>query len=130
MLQTRKLRDRPVVAFPHQIGCGLAQGNWRDYSDAIRKWAEELPQFQVVLVKLPGKRTNEFTPSSWFKCQKCGGYQDPPVVDAENSLFKLISDTSQGPRDVCSCGDNLKEWKILDTESGNVAVTKTKEGTK
>lgn len=31
--------DNPVVAFPYNIGCGLAQGNWDVYKELINTWS-------------------------------------------------------------------------------------------
>jgi len=41
------------LAFPYNIGCGLAGGNWeRDYYPAIKYFSEKFPQIKIVLYKL------------------------------------------------------------------------------
>ena len=40
------------VAFPWQIGCGLAGGNWDFYKKVIDKFSES---YNIVLYKLPEK---------------------------------------------------------------------------
>ena len=39
------------IAFPCYIGCGLARGNWDDYHDAIKMFAQNNTHIQVYIVK-------------------------------------------------------------------------------
>ena len=39
------------IAFPHNIGCGLAGGNWKDYSCLLDDFAIKLPNTTVCLFK-------------------------------------------------------------------------------
>eukprot|EP01138_Halocafeteria_seosinensis_P005974 gb/GECG01006106.1/.p1 GENE.gb/GECG01006106.1/~~gb/GECG01006106.1/.p1 ORF type:complete len:181 (+),score=24.99 gb/GECG01006106.1/:1-543(+) len=41
------------IAFPKNIGCGLAGGRWRDYLDIIEWFAEQLRESRVFIVELP-----------------------------------------------------------------------------
>mmetsp|Transcript_14952 Transcript_14952/g.45725 ORF Transcript_14952/g.45725 Transcript_14952/m.45725 type:complete len:317 (-) Transcript_14952:141-1091(-) len=41
------------VAFPHQIGCGLAGGSWNAYERMIRQFASRNPQVTVRIVRMP-----------------------------------------------------------------------------
>ncbi len=40
------------IAFPFRIGCGLAGGNWDDYSGAIENFANQYPNVSVKIYKL------------------------------------------------------------------------------
>lgn len=40
-----------TVAFPFQIGCGLAKGKWSDYEAAIASFAASLPNATVLIVR-------------------------------------------------------------------------------
>lgn len=40
------------LAFPYKIGCGLAGGDWKIYSQLLDSWAAEHPEFKVVLYRL------------------------------------------------------------------------------
>ena len=42
------------IAFPYQIGCGLAGGNWSRYDAMITRFAERSPATQVYICKLTG----------------------------------------------------------------------------
>ena len=42
-----------TVAFPYQIGCGLAGGKWESYELMIEAFAETMPEKKVVIVRLP-----------------------------------------------------------------------------
>lgn len=44
---TKKMR----IAFPKNIGCGLAGGKWAHYKAMIEAWAAQNPQFKVVIVE-------------------------------------------------------------------------------
>lgn len=39
------------IAFPHEIGCGLAGGIWDDYLPLIKKFAKSIPTRQVFVVR-------------------------------------------------------------------------------
>jgi hypothetical protein len=41
------------LAFPYQIGCGLAGGDWTVYKKILDTWAKKHPMYKVVLYKLP-----------------------------------------------------------------------------
>jgi O-acetyl-ADP-ribose deacetylase (regulator of RNase III) len=40
------------IAFPYQIGCGLAGGNWMVYNKVISDWAKRNPNISVTIYKL------------------------------------------------------------------------------
>lgn len=40
------------IAFPYNIGCGLAGGKWADYLAMLTQFAAELPAVKVTLYKL------------------------------------------------------------------------------
>jgi hypothetical protein len=49
----RQIEERNlIVAFPFNIGCGLACGHWPDYKNEIDKFAKRNPQHDVYIVKL------------------------------------------------------------------------------
>lgn len=50
-----KLRSETTlcIAFPENIGCGLAGGSWPLYKAEIRQWAEQHPNWQCVIVVRP-----------------------------------------------------------------------------
>lgn len=48
-----KIRDLTQIAFPWGIGCGLAQGEWKDYSALIQEFSDRNPHIDVCIVKLP-----------------------------------------------------------------------------
>jgi O-acetyl-ADP-ribose deacetylase (regulator of RNase III) len=58
----------PKVAFPHEIGCGLAQGNWDVYRQMIEEWSAEhqIPTLIVRWFKKPKKAIVKGI-SSFFK---------------------------------------------------------------
>lgn len=43
------------IAFPYQIGCGLAQGKWADYEQMLAQFAKEMPNTRVFVYRLPGE---------------------------------------------------------------------------
>jgi O-acetyl-ADP-ribose deacetylase (regulator of RNase III) len=47
-----KISEVKSVAFPWQIGCGLAGGDWRVYEGMIWEWAENHPDISIVVYKL------------------------------------------------------------------------------
>lgn len=48
------------IAFPFQIGCGLAGGSWSDYLAAIEAEAARNPSVRVVIYKLPAAAMARF----------------------------------------------------------------------
>ena len=40
------------IAFPYNIGCGLAGGNWTLYSDILYRWSENHPEIVIRIYKL------------------------------------------------------------------------------
>ena len=66
------------VAFPYDIGCGLAGGKWARYDDMLQKFACENPETEVFICRwtgVGGKRTggrddvrpSVSHPSTWFQ---------------------------------------------------------------
>lgn len=51
-----KVPEVKSVAFPWQIGCGLAGGDWSVYEEMIREWAENHSDVSVVIYKLDDTR--------------------------------------------------------------------------
>ena len=49
-----KIEGLESIAFPWQIGCGLAGGDWKVYEGMIKEFAESHPDLKVVIYKLPG----------------------------------------------------------------------------
>ena len=45
-----KIKPLKSVAFPMNIGCGLAQGNWDEYLSLIEEWAETHPRTDVYII--------------------------------------------------------------------------------
>ncbi|GMI28010.1 hypothetical protein TrCOL_g8144 [Triparma columacea] len=41
------------VAFPHEIGCGLARGTWGNYERMINDFARQVDDVEVTIVRLP-----------------------------------------------------------------------------
>lgn len=39
-----------TLAFPFQIGCGLAGGDWKVYQQMLEEFAAKNPQFKVVII--------------------------------------------------------------------------------
>lgn len=73
----KKIKNMRVIAFPHNIGCGLAKGDWDQYHALLEKFAEDV-LFRVILVnknseppKLVKKdltlleHSREHTPKGW-----------------------------------------------------------------
>ena len=44
----------PSLAFPHEIGCGLAGGDWRRYEAMILEFAQEHPTTKVTIARWTG----------------------------------------------------------------------------
>ncbi len=44
------------IAFPFQIGCGAAGGDWAKYRHMIREFAEDNPTVKVRVYRLPGAK--------------------------------------------------------------------------
>jgi O-acetyl-ADP-ribose deacetylase (regulator of RNase III) len=40
------------LAFPYNIGCGLAGGNWKDYYSILEQFSKDNPNIKIVLYKL------------------------------------------------------------------------------
>eukprot|EP00438_Fugacium_kawagutii_P006264 Skav222651 [mRNA] locus=scaffold997:205789:207644:- [translate_table: standard] len=53
--QIAELPDLESVAFPYQIGCGLAGGDWKQYQAALNDFAQQVKDqhVQVKLYKMP-----------------------------------------------------------------------------
>lgn len=47
------------VAFPAGIGCGIAGGDWRDYGDMIKVFAENNPEIQVAVYSKGGNEDSD-----------------------------------------------------------------------
>ena len=58
-LEAIGLLNPPVesIAFPEQIGCGLAGGDWRMYEKMITDFAARHPQTRVIIVRMAAHRT-------------------------------------------------------------------------
>jgi hypothetical protein len=50
--QIAGIRDLKSVAFPYEIGCGLAGGDWIEYRMRIVNLARSRPDVRVVIVRL------------------------------------------------------------------------------
>jgi len=48
-----KIMGLESIAFPWQIGCGLAGGEWKVYEGMIKEFAESHPDVKVVIYQLP-----------------------------------------------------------------------------
>lgn len=44
--------EHSKIYFPYNIGCGLAGGNWNNYFNMIKLFAENNPKLNIVIVKL------------------------------------------------------------------------------
>jgi len=44
------IKDVKGVSFPHEIGCGMARGNWKVYYNMIKEFSEENPNIQVYIL--------------------------------------------------------------------------------
>ena len=53
-----KIEGLESIAFPWQIGCGLAGGEWKVYEGMIKEFAESYPDVSVVIYKLPGAESS------------------------------------------------------------------------
>ena len=49
-----RIQGLESIAFPWQVGCGLAGGDWKVYEGMIKEFAESHPDVKVVVYKLPG----------------------------------------------------------------------------
>jgi len=47
---SEKCKRIKSIAFPFNIGCGLAGGNWKHYEDMINKWAVKNPNIKIHIV--------------------------------------------------------------------------------
>lgn len=52
LARTKSLKS---VAFPYNIGCGLAGGNWNTYYDILTKWTECHPNISVQIINRDSK---------------------------------------------------------------------------
>jgi len=52
-----KIPNLQSLAFPHNIGCGAAGGDWYTYYQMIVKFAKSLPRVHISLYKLPEPAT-------------------------------------------------------------------------
>lgn len=46
-----KIENLQSIAFPHKIGCGLANGDWNKYYKLIQDFAEENPAVEVQIIE-------------------------------------------------------------------------------
>ena len=44
----------PSIAFPEQIGCGLAGGDWGAYERMLEEFADANPDVRVYICRRPG----------------------------------------------------------------------------
>ncbi|KAK9845017.1 hypothetical protein WJX74_009683 [Apatococcus lobatus] len=51
LAEAASARQWKHIAFPYNIGCGLAGGNWAQYSAALETFAAKLPAARVCLYK-------------------------------------------------------------------------------
>ena len=64
-----KIKGLKSIAFPHGIGCGLAGGKWGDYEKMIVKWAETIPDVQIIIVS-QGIQTSAPREYLYQKCKE------------------------------------------------------------
>jgi hypothetical protein len=50
-----ELLQYPTVAFPFQIGCGLAQGDWKVYLKMIKDMARTYQKQVIIVVPIQKK---------------------------------------------------------------------------
>ena len=55
-----KIKDLDSVAFPYEIGCGLAGGDWSEYRKRILNLARSRPDVRVVIVRLSNNDEKKF----------------------------------------------------------------------
>jgi O-acetyl-ADP-ribose deacetylase (regulator of RNase III) len=48
----KKIKTEATIAFPYQIGCGLAGGDWNTYYGMLVEFARRYPRFKVVICQL------------------------------------------------------------------------------
>lgn len=53
LAQISRLEGLQSVAFPHNVGCGLAGGDWGAYERLLVSFAESMPAVDVVVCRLP-----------------------------------------------------------------------------
>ena len=46
------INDIHSIAIPYRIGCGLAGGNWKEYLDKLKNFAENHPGINVTMYRL------------------------------------------------------------------------------
>lgn len=52
LVRISKIPGIHEVAFPHGIGCGVAQGNWERYESMLRAFAKRNPNITTWVIKL------------------------------------------------------------------------------
>lgn len=55
----KKIPSDSSVAFPYNIGCGLAKGDWKVYKGMIQDFADKNKDLKVLLVKYDAKNEDE-----------------------------------------------------------------------
>ena len=59
------------IAFPYEIGCGLAGGTWRNYERMLNDFAAANPDMEVLLCRWTGNGGSRVKPAQGRKADQC-----------------------------------------------------------
>ena len=99
------------VAFPYEIGCGLAGGKWACYDNMLQKFACENPETEVFICRWTGggsKQEEEAPPKIEINMMKT----DPPSSEKKRlaPCCRWCSSTEQMEVECQACG---KDHSVL-----------------
>nr|QBK85739.1 MAG: uracil-DNA glycosylase [Marseillevirus LCMAC101] len=90
----KKYKKLKSIAFPHGIGCGLANGNWENYEKIICDWAMEYPHIKVMIASR----------------------DDPPVTEKKKEIFRVpqaTKDIMNDPRFLAMVWQEIVECPFI-----------------
>jgi uracil-DNA glycosylase len=109
-----KTKNLKSVAFPYQIGCGLARGNWDDYHKLIKEWAIENSDIHVEIVSpdytvdiMSDGEFNEIDSKSDSDSSESERDSDSDDTRATYKNMTLLEFT----RKLLKTNNNFKTWK-------------------
>jgi uracil-DNA glycosylase len=97
-----KIKNLRSIAFPYNIGCGLAGGDWNKYEDMLEQFAFSNPQVSVYIVSNISRREILPDPNKYINVDEVRnkyGLQSYEDITAE-TLLRIIDETLNPPEDV------------------------------
>lgn len=119
-----KIKPLKSVAFPLNIGCGNAGGDWDVYHELLKEWSEKHPRTEITLV------SNEAEPdadSSDDEDVAPDDESEESASDTDTSDEDSESEDEKTPKDVSTSSDSDDGTSSDDSESEDEKTPKSKK---